>query len=66
MRFILEILRYFHFNEHAIGNTKLNVYLLPLLVLESAYSVFYGVNTMFADALAHKVARASAGMVLAV
>ena len=39
--------------------------LLTLLILEMEYSGF-GVNTMPADALAPKLARASAGMVLAV
>ena len=35
-------------------------------MLEMEYSGFVGFNTMPADALAPKVARASAGMVLAV
>ena len=39
---------------------------LTLLMLEREYFGFGGVNTMPVDALAPKVARASAGMVLTV
>ena len=40
--------------------------MLTLLMLEMEHSGFGRVNTMPADALAPKVARASAGMVLSV